>query len=89
MGGRFGAAARGPAFARGEPPPGKSGPDAARYYYRPLALAPGEAEEAHDPAFERCAARCLAADKCWFIATSGENFCTLHTGLFAMTSFSV
>ena len=86
-----GSAARGPAFMRGEPPQGKR-PTTARYYFRPVAPAPGDRVEDDDPAFERCAARCLSAEfdgKCWFLATSGERDCTIHTGLFAMTSFSV
>ena len=81
-------AIRGPSFMRGAAPTGRS---ASRYYFRPMTQ-PASAGDGDDAAFEKCAARCLSpeyAPKCWFISTSGERECTIHTGLFAFTSMSV
>lgn len=82
-------AVHGPAFMRGEAPAGKAGRKGeSRYYFRPYTSKGGD----DDPAFERCAARCLSAEfsgKCWFISTAGERECSIHTGLFAFTSLSV
>ena len=78
----------------GVPPPSKR-PSQSLFFYRPQEAPAGATDsEAYADVFEKCAARCQAKDPtaewCWmFSMDAATRSCTLHTGMWKMTSFTV